>query len=374
MKPLFPSLTATILLLILSGITTNVQSQARAVKKAKVPKPDTALYAPGPLFNSEEVLQITLSGKLKEVFSDRTTDTSTYYPATIQYNSADQKAVSIKIQIKSRGNFRRKKENCSMPPILLNLEKEAKLKTTLFQKQNKLKLVTPCRGQEYVVREYLVYKLYNLLSPQCMKARLVQVIFNDESGKVKTQTQYGILIEDPEKAARRSGYYIHPNMMVKMEELRRQEFTRMAVFQYLIGNTDWSVPYLHNIRLAYSKGNEIPVPIPYDFDHSGIVSAPYAMPAEQLEMTSVRERRYRGYCQNMAAFDSTFALFNRLKDDIYKVYVACPFLDEKYVKNTVKYLDDFYKTINTPKLAEREFTDPCRRKERVVIMGLQNAD
>jgi hypothetical protein len=254
----------------------------------------------------------------------------------------------------------------------LNIDKAARLKGTEFEKQDKLKLVTPCKSDDYVIREYLAYKIYNLLTPYSFKARLVQVEFEDSIRKRKVETHYGILIEDEDKLARRSGAFLWDKKMVFMEHLRHPEFTIMAVFQYLIGNTDWSVPYLHNIKLLYKDSSAIPIGVPYDFDHSGIVNASYANPPELLNLPSVRNRVYRGYCQNKHDFTSTIAVFNKLKDDIYKIYTSCTLLDEKYIKSTIKYLDEFYKTINTPREAEREFSDPCRRKNNIVIKGYED--
>jgi hypothetical protein len=144
------------------------------------------------------------------------------------------------------------------------------------------------------------------------------------------------------------------------------------MFQYMIGNTDWSLPFLHNIKLLYKDSSSIPVAVPYDFDHSGIVDAPYAMPPEQLGIASVRERIYRGYCQDKSDFTAMIALFNKHKDDLYKIYTSCTLLDAKSIKNTVRYLDDFYKTINNPREADRELSDPCRKKERIIIKGYEN--
>lgn len=359
-------------LVIISLCTNFFSSTVLAQAKAGKVKKSSGPYAPGPLFGDDSILDFRLTGKLKELFNDRGADTVTYHPMLLRYTKKDNSEVSIPLQVKSRGHFRRMRENCSMPPLLLNIVKQAKLKSTIFEKQDKLKLVTPCRGDEYVVYEYLVYKIYNLLSPNSMKARLAKVTFEDSLGKVKTQTQFCILIEDDSKAAKRNGYFVLNRKMVRMERVNQDEFTKLAVFQYLIGNTDWSVPYLHNIKLAYKDSNAIPIAIPYDFDHSGMVSAPYAQPPEQLELSSVRQRVYRGYCQDMLKFQETFALFNRLKEDIYKVYTTCSYIDAKYVKTATKYLDEFYKVINNPKTAEREFSDPCSRKDRIVVGGYEN--
>ena len=349
--------------------------KGKAAKAAKAPKSRVVdpNYLPGPLFSTDSIIEIKLTGDLKEIYNDRDEKEVGEHPMLLEFKQNENaKVTALPLVVKSRGHFRRMKSNCDMPPLWLNFTKAAKLKGTLFEKQNKLKLVTPCQGDNYVVREFLIYKIYDLISPQCMKARLVRVSFEDSMGKVKPKTQYSILIEDDMKAAKRNFTYINDVKMVRMENVNAAEFTKLAVFEYLIGNTDWSVPYLHNIKLAYKDSTSTPIAIPYDFDHSGMVDAPYAMPPEQLELSSVRERRYRGFCQPMDTFKPTFDLFNKLKNDIYKVYTDCPYIDEKYKKNAIRYLDDFYKVINTPKTAEREFGYPCVNKERIHIGGYEN--
>src|SRR5258706_992770 len=120
--------------------------------------------------------------------------------------------------------------------------------------------------------------------------------------------------------AKRNKMVVINKEMLKMQDAQRDNFIQMAVFEYLIGNTDWSVQYQQNIKLIAKDSLSVPYTVPYDFDHAGMVDAPYALPAEELWMRSVRERRYRGFCINdMKQFAETFALYNRLKDDIYKL-------------------------------------------------------
>jgi hypothetical protein len=357
-----------IALLLLSFQLSAQKKVAKPTKPKKVKKITTTPYVPAPLFTSDEVLHFTLTGKLREIFSDRADQGVSYHPVLMQFKRKDS-TVSVPLMVRSRGHFRRKEENCAMAPLMLNFEKVAKLKSTVFEKQDKLKLVTPCKNDDHVIREYLVYKIYNLFTPYSFKARLAQVEFQDSLKKRKTETRYCILIEDEVRMAKRNSMFLWDKKMVYAEALRRDEFTCTAMFQYLIGNTDWSVPYLHNIKLLYKDSSSVPLAIPYDFDHSGIVDAPYALPPEQLGISSVRERIYRGYCQDKSAFTEMIALFNKKKEDIYKVYTTCALLDARYIKNTVRYLDEFYKTINNPRDAERQFSDPCRKKERVIIKG-----
>lgn len=323
------------------------------------------------LFDSEEVLHIKLSGSVRALFNDRS-DAAPYKPLVLTYKGADSNEVTINLRAKPRGNFRRKKENCTYPPILLNFtRKEAK--PSLFDKQDKLKLVTPCASDNYVIREYLVYKLYNLVTPKSFRARLARVTFFDTDKKKETQF-YSILLEEDEQMAKRNGFNLMPIKNLNGESTETETFLKMAVFQYLIGNTDWSVPFLHNIRILSMDAKSIPSVVPYDFDHSGIVNAPYALPPEQLALSSTQERRFRGYCiTDWKTLDEVIATYNRLKENIYKLYTGNTMLDAKYIKATTRFLDEFYETINNPKKLKTEFSYPCNKTAtNYIISGYQN--
>ena len=259
-------------------------------------------------------------------------------------------------------------------PLKIYFPKSDVGEKTIFRDQRKMKLVMPCRGEKYVIHEYLVYKLYNLVTPKSFKARLVKVKIDNQQKKKQKPAVYGILLEEEAQMAKR-------NEMVAVErklrptQLQRTPFLNMAVFEYLIGNTDWSVQYLQNIKLLAADSLSKPYAVPYDFDHAGIVSAPYAKPADALKLRTIKERRYRGYCsKDLKKFEATIALYNQLKPAIYSVYQDCDLLDEKYKTNTLKYLDKFYKTINTPKEWQKDFAYPCdpRGTGNVVIQGLNH--
>lgn len=323
------------------------------------------------LFEGDDVVNLTISGNLGELLRDRGDDPQ-YHTLSLSYQEGDQRH-KLNTRIKVRGHFRKLKENCNYPPLLLNFS-EAVVTGTLFDQQNQLKLVTPCRGDKYVVREYLVYKLYNLISPRSFRARLVKVIYEDSVKQKKTEPLFGILLEDEDQMAARNSMKLVDAKLVRPDQTVREDFLRMAVFQYMIGNTDWSVQYLQNIKLIMPDSARQPFTVPYDFDHAGIVDAPYAHPAEELLLASTRVRRYRGFCiKDMAQFDATFSYFRSLEQKFYEVFSGCAYLEEGYKKSTVKYLEEFFKTINSPKDAAAEFGYPCQRggTGNVVIMGLE---
>ncbi len=332
----------------------------------------TALGQSSNLFDDDEVMALNLRGDLKTVLKDRGDDPQ-YHTATLQYK-ADANTINIPIKIKTRGHFRKISSNCKYPPILLNFKKSAIPKNSIFEGQDKMKLVTPCQGEDYVVYEYLVYKLYNLITPRSFKAKLVKVTFQDTVKNKSLKPYYGILLEEEKQMAKRNQSSPIEKIGLHPVGTQKEDFLKMAVFEYMIGNTDWSVQFQQNIKLIRTDSTSLPFPIPYDFDHAGIVRAPYAKPAQELKLSSTRQRRYRGYCiPEMDQFTAVFETFNRLKDDIYALYDH-PSLSSSYQSQTLKFLDQFYETINDPKKAQKAFSYPCNKSGtgNIVIQGMKN--
>lgn len=324
------------------------------------------------LFDSDEILELTLRCDLTSVLNDRGDDPQ-YHDAILHYQ-ASQTSFDIPIKIKTRGHFRKIKSNCKYPPFYLNFEKSSTPEASIFQGQNNTKLVTPCQGDQYVINEYLVYKLYNLITPMSFRARLVKVIYHDDVKNKSSDPYYGILLEEEKQMAKRNKSYAVEVEKLRPQNTRKEDFLNMAVFQYMIGNTDWSVQYQQNIKLLADDSTKLPITVPYDFDHAGIVRAPYAKPAPELRMSSTLQRRYRGYCIiEMDQFKPVFQTFNQLKDDIYAIYEDNPLLSKSYINQTLKFLDQFYETINDPIKSKKEFSYPCDESGtgNIVIKGLK---
>lgn len=333
-------------------------------------QPSTLSSKDGSLFDSDEILGITLKGNMEALLKNRRNEAK-YFPVILTYKNEKGKEVSIPIQVKTRGHFRRQKANCNYPPLLLKFSGKEK-PSDYFPENSSLKLVMPCKSDKFIVHEWLVYKLYNLITTQSFRTRLVKVTLQDENSKKIAEPLYGIILEEEKQMAKRN------NDIVLKKKIRPQDvmqplFLKMAMFEYLISNTDWSVEYLQNVKLIAADSTAAPVAVPYDFDLAGIVNSPYAKPAEELKLNSVRVRRYRGYCvSDMKLFDSTISFYNGLKNKIYKTYTSCSLLDSKYVTATIKFLDEFYATINNPKLLKKEFQYPCdpNGTGNVIIRGL----
>lgn len=324
------------------------------------------------LFESEEILELTLLCDLRSVFKDRGEDPQ-YHKATLHYN-ANQDTFDIPIKVKTRGHFRKLSANCKYPPLYLNFANSSTPEISIFRGQDKIKLVTPCRGDQFVVHEYLVYKLYNLITPKSFKARLVKVIYHDNVKNKSSDPYFGILLEDEDQMAERNMSFTVEIKKLLPQKTIKKDFLNMAVFQYMIGNTDWSIQYQQNIVLITDDSTHTPSTVPYDFDHAGIVRAPYANPAPELQMQSTQQRRYRGYCiLDLDQYNTVFDTFNQTEDEFYAIYIDNPLLSKNYINQTIKFLDDFYETINDPKKSGQDFSYPCDPSgtSNIVIKGLR---
>jgi len=252
-----------------------------------------------PLFKSDEPLYLTLSMDIKTVIRDIEEEKS--HPAEISYTDQKGKEINLPIKIKLRGNFRKNPAHCDFPPLRLNFSSTSVI-NTIFAGQDKVKLVTHCRSrkdlyEQNVLKEYLAYKLYNLFTDESYLVRLVHMTYADTEGKVDTLEKMAFLIEPNQHMARRNECEILRVKNILQERTARHKMNVLSVFQFMIGNTDWSVTAMHNVVFLKEDPKALPIVVPYDFDWCGIVNAPYAVPAEHLPIESVSTRLYRGFCR-----------------------------------------------------------------------------
>lgn len=310
-----------------------------------------------PLFDSDELLQLELKFDISE-YRRKKSDTD-YLDATISYNE-NGRVITDSIKLRSRGIFRR--SYCELPPIMLNFKKRDS-ETGLFRNINKLKMVTECPqgNKEYILREYLAYKLYNILTDQSFKVRLAKVKYINTARNGKSFEQYAFFIEPEELLAKRMhSEPLKENMTQKM--VRPDVMDRMAIFNYMIGNTDWSVPISHNIQLfdenVNIKNNPVLI-VPYDFDFAGLVNAYYAAPFTGLRITNVRQRLYLGICRDRSTYLSDLTEFTSKKDVLLEVVSAFPYLPEKSKKDMEIYLSSFFKQLENPENLVKSFLTDC---------------
>ena len=320
------------------------------------------------LFQSYEPINIRLEAPFKKVAKKRGEDRP-YSPAVIAYTDASGKEIRIDLKLRVRGKYRAKKEICRFPPLKLNFQAKS-LAGTIFDGEDKLKLVTHCQGsskyEQFVLLEYLNYRMQNLFNDYSLRARLATVEYVDsDKGKV-IATKLGFFIEDKDRMAARLGAERVDIRRVEKEEYEQGPLHVATVFEYLIGNTDFSVilgpegsSCCHNI-IPIKLANGAKIPVPYDFDASGIINPPYLSPPEHLGLRSTRQRLYRGYCQNTAGFKKTFEIFHAQREAVFALYNNQQGLADKTLKSTLGYIEKFYNTISDDDKIVSEFIDKCR--------------
>jgi hypothetical protein len=256
-----------------------------------------------PLFADDQVIHITIRAPINRIASSK--DRSRNVPGILAIN-----AESLPIRLSPRGLTRLRKETCQFPPLRVEFT-GAPPAGSLFAGQRRLKLVTHCRSseshQQYLLLEYAAYRLYNQLTPNSFRARLAQVDYVEDNGKLVT-SRLGFFLEDLGDVARRNGMAeARVGARIPISSLNPADAARFAIFEYLISNLDWAMQAgpagdncCHNSRLVSGNGAPPFTTIPYDFDYSGLVDAPYAVPPEAIAVPSVKSRYYRGFCRHNA--------------------------------------------------------------------------
>ena len=311
------------------------------------------------LFSSHELIEFTIETDYGALRGDRTQD-SEYRPAILTVTDDEGTAHTIDIRVRTRGNFRL--QNCQFPPMRVNFPRN-RVGGTVFDGQNGIKLVSHCRDrdddEQNVIEEYLVYRTYNLLTDESFRVRLARVTYGDSEDDDDPVVRYAFFIEEAEAMAERLGALYLEIGQADPRSFGAEEAVRISVFQYMVGNTDWSMVRFHNAEVLQASGG-VYVPVPYDFDWTGFVSARYAQPNERLGIRNVRQRIYRGFCRPTFDFSTVYSQFVDIRADLEALYTGQEGLDEDNARNAVEYLDDFYEDIESPERARDRLERDCR--------------
>lgn len=311
-------------------------------------------------FTDERIAELSLTTDIRKLQNEKGDDV--YQPATAAFVFPDSSKVSEEIRIAARGHFRR--DFCPIPPLSLNFHNST---SPFLNDLGKLKLVIACGtsndDEQLVLREYLCYKIYNILEPKSFRVRLLRVTIHDSKNKMKPITQFAFMIEDDADMARRNDCKTREDMVILTESTDRKTMTMVATFEYFISNGDWSVPNNHNTKLIWDKKNKeaLPYVVPYDFDHSGFVNAGYAAPNEILGTETVKERVYRGFPRTMEELQAVFDIYRQQKETIYSLIRNFTYLKERNRKEVTDYLEEFYKTISNKSEVQSIFIDNARK-------------
>lgn len=312
-----------------------------------------------PLFQKDTPFEAKLGFSIKEV--KKITNDTIYTPSVLHYKNESGTWDSIKIDLRARGNFRR--ANCFFPPIRIKMKKKDS-DGTMFAGNKNLKLVLPCQNAktagDLILKEFVCYKLYEPITPYHFKTRLINLTLTDLSGKnPKSYPVIAFLIEDDDLVAKR---YNGEITEIQLHPLRLHDTvsTIHDFFEYMIANTDWSSVAQHNIKVMQLASKDY-IPLTYDFDMSGLVSAPYATVSEQLQISSVRERVYRGFCRPEPLFEYVRQEFIKLEPKIMKAASSVESqMNPKDVAGIQKYLGEFFNTLKSDKSFKDDILSKCR--------------
>ena len=334
--------------------------QQAALNNNKFDPITDTIYA-GTLFEDDFTLSITLKSDFTEFTKSKNHDK--YLPAELIVHLPNNDSIVKTIRIKTRGKSR--KEMCNFPPIKLNFKKDP-IKNPDYKGVNKMKMVTHCKGSKifngYTLKEYLVYKLYNAITNYSLNARLLKIDYIDTGKKKINQSRYGFVIEPIEAMATRVNAVQIETKLVAYHELDALSADRVALFNYMVGNTDWLYKGSHNIK--FIKILDIKIPgayvIPYDFDYSGFINTHYSIPQEWSNAEIVTERDYLGFCRpNDDNFNILREEYLSAENKVYETIMSFESLPIRERERLKWYIQGFYKELKL-KAAYRVICSDCR--------------
>lgn len=332
--------------------------QPAAAEETKPPK----------LFAKTGEMAVTLTGPWRSL--RRRIEKDAQYPAQLEYTGADGARHVLDIEVAPRGLTRRLRV-CEFPPLKLHFDKE-KTKGTEFRGNKSLKLVTYCDTQDkyeqYYVKEFLAYRIYNLVTDYSFRVRPLYIQYRDSERKNSEVSRFGFLIEDLDDVANRNGLEKLTVEEIPHKHLDPVEISKFSLFQLLIGNLDWSAfdgpgdeSCCHNAKLIGEDEASVPkYVIPYDFDSSGLVNAHYALPPEGMGLRNIRQRVYRGFCFANGELPGAVEVFNQKQADIVALFRDDRHLNDKTRERALEYIDEFYAVINDAEQFQKDVIGRCR--------------
>lgn len=260
---------------------------------------------------------------------------------------------------------------CDLASLQIKVEADD-VQDTPFEGRTLLRLVTPCRLRgnydKYIMLEYLVYQSYAVIADPALRTRLVQVHFHDSEKPDRGRSGYGFFIEDIGKAAARRGQVWLDIQSQRISDLDAAQVTVMTLFQYMVGNTDWSAVKgrpddrcCHNVAVFGQEGVHLNTVVPFDFDQTGMVDPPYAAPPDaSLGIRRVTDRRYRGLCEHSPELAGAITVFNEKRPELEDLFNRTDLPYPKDRERALKYITEFYETINDPRKLEKKIVKYCR--------------
>jgi hypothetical protein len=322
---------------------------------------------PDPLFASDALLEISIEAPFSTIMRDRPTEK--YTPARLEYSDSGGELFEYDIGVRTRGEYRRRPDICAFAPLRLNFVK-SQSKNTHFDHQDKLKLVTHCQTNspkydQYVINEYLAYRIFNLVTDVGFLARLTRITYIDTANDNRMIARLAIFLEHDDRLAKRINSAVVELASIKFKQIDPAYMNLVSVFQYLIGNTDFAPTHpehddfcCHNQSL-FTAPEGLYFSIPYDFDMTGYVNPPHAHPGSRSARHNLRRRNYRGRCLNNVYLPTSVEKFFEQRDNIYELVNTQELMTGATRKSTLKFIDGFFKLLDTPEEIEKRLAKDC---------------
>jgi len=332
-----------------------------AAQQDGVPSYEEILAEYEDLFSAEDPLHLTLKFDIKAFKKTRHQDV--YHDAEMTHVLSDDSQVGNPVQVKAGGTFRR--DFCTLPPISLHMA-HATIAADSPQDLIRMNMVVPCKNatqyEAYVLREYLAYKMYNIITPLSYRVRLVRLTLIDTGKGNEVTEDWAFLQEPDELMTLRLKSTLVKSDRLSLRTVNPEIINSLSMFQYMIGNADYSVTGQHNLKILALKehGPTGFMPVPCDFDYSGLVNADYAVPGEALGTSSVRERYYLGPCRPNQVHDETIQNLAQLEDEIMAYINAFEYLDDQEKVDMIEYLASYFKDSRESGFIDRRIAPTCR--------------
>jgi hypothetical protein len=315
-----------------------------------------------PLFRSDSLIDVTITTNLRDLVRERDSTELAWFGAAFSYKVGDS-TVTVPTELRARGHFRRQKGNCSFPPLFVRV-KGADARGTLLQGNPRTKITTSCRPgdsdyDQYILQEYGVYRMYQLLNPIHPRTRLARITYEDSAARVKPITVYAFFGELDEEVAKEHKMTLREEMKgARFRDVEPVTLQSMALFALMVGNSDWSLGALHNVYLLQDTMGVIRT-VAYDWDWVGLLNTKYSRPDYRLPIKSVAERYYMGPCYTEAEWLPSVIRFQAAKPAIDSLWAGIPGLTDNKRQQVSRYLGQFWQILEKPKELGR-MTKSCR--------------
>lgn len=317
------------------------------------------------LFKDTAPIPVTLTTNLRDLTRERDSTRLRWFGAELKWTDSAGAERTMPVEVRARGHFRRQSSNCTFPPLFIRAAREVR-EGSLMQGNPRLKIVTPCRPtsadyQQYIFTEYQAYRSYAVIDSVHHRVRLANITYADSANRVRPIAVTAFFMEVDEEVADDHKMTVFEQTGALWDAFEGPYMDRISLWEFAIGNTDWSVSGLHNIIILRSEDGSYR-PVAYDFDWTGLVNPRYAFPNPKLGLRTVRQRLHRGPCRTAEQWAPTIAHFQARRAALDSIWsLPLPGQDPRRLADAAGYLNEFWAVLDDPRRFKREVIDQCQR-------------